>query len=184
MGVLLPQKKTLKDGRALLLRSAYEQDAKLVLNLSYNVISENQTLITTAEEFNFTEEQQKELIFMYRNDPGNLMMIAEFNNTLIGLLTFQRGVFQKYAHNGSIGMIVHKDYRNKGVGRALLSTFIDWGYQNPLIEKLCLEVLASNKGAITLYKQLGFEEEGRQLKQVKLGNGHYDDLITMGHFLD
>lgn len=184
MGVIIPYQFISKGNQKILLRSPTPLDAKAVLHLSYNVISENDTLVTTVEEFLVTEEMQKDYIQMYSNDPRNCMIVAECNKKIIGLLTFQGGTLQKYSHHGTIGMIVDQKFRGFGIGRSLLLAFIQWADYNPLLEKVCLEVLASNTNAISLYKSLGFIEEGRQRKQVKIGNGMYEDLIIMGKFLD
>lgn len=184
MGTIIPYEFISRDGTRIFIRSASPLDAGAVIELSYDVISENDTLVTTIEEFTITEEQQREFIHIYNTDPENVMIVAEYNRKIIGLLTFQRGALLKYAHLGSIGMIVDESFRGKGIGKALLMTLIQWADYNPLLEKLCLEVLASNKKAFALYKSLGFIEEGRQIKQVKVKNGKYDDLIIMGKFLN
>ncbi len=48
---------------------------------------------------------------------------------------------------------------------------------------LQLEVFATNTRAISLYQALGFQEEGRFVKQIKLGPGMYVDTIRMGQFV-
>ena len=47
------------------------------------------------------------------------------------------------------------------------------------IEKVILNVLDTNTRAIKLYKELGFTEEGRQIKAVKQADGEYADMIQM-----
>ncbi|PEL51659.1 N-acetyltransferase [Bacillus toyonensis] len=71
---------------------------------------------------------------------------------------------------------------NYGIGRALLETLINWAKNNSKIEKVCLEVMEDNLGAIQLYKNLGFFEEGRKAKGVKLDDG-YQNLILMALFV-
>jgi len=70
-----------------------------------------------------------------------------------------------------------------GIGRALLLALILWAQQQPAIEKLCLEVFTTNTRAITLYQALGFQEEGRLVKQIKLGTGIYVDTLRMARFV-
>lgn len=184
MGAMIPYQFISKSGHKILLRSATPSDARAILQLSYEVISENDTLVMTIEDFSVTENQQSDYIAVYNQDPSNIMIIAEYNHNVIGILTFQGGVLQKYSHHGSVGMIVNKNWRSSGVGKALLTTFLVWADEHPLLEKICLEVLASNQKAISLYKKLGFIEEGRQKKQLKIANGHYEDQLIMGKFLN
>ncbi|WP_161568310.1 GNAT family N-acetyltransferase [Anaerobacillus alkaliphilus] len=184
MGAIIPHEFITRNGNRVILRTGSPRDAGAIVKLSYDVIKENDTLITTVEEFTVTEEQQREFIFFYNEDPSNLIIVAEHNQNIIGLLTFQRGMFQKYAHHGTVGMIVNKNWRGNGIGKALLTTLIHWAEFHPLLEKLCLEVLASNNHAIALYKSVGFIEEGRQRNQVKTFDGSYDDIVLMGKLLD
>lgn len=183
MGVIIPFETIIKNGQRVLIRSATDKDADKVLTLSYDVINEGKTLIAISEEFNITTDEQKEFIHLYNNIPLNCILVAEFNHCIIGMLTFQCGTLKRYSHHGTIGMIVDKRWRGMGIGKALLTSLIEWAYFQPTLEKLCLEVLASNTNAISLYKKFGFIEEGRQIKQVKKSVGEYDDIILMGKFL-
>lgn len=178
-----PRQVKIKSGETILLRCANPYDARDVLQLSYDVISENDTLITKASEMQVTEQQQRDYIEMYNESLGNVMIVAYHNHNLIGLLTFQRGIPAKVAHQGTIGMIVRNNWRSKGVGKELLANLILWAEQQSFIEKICLEVLSTNERAIGLYKHFGFIEEGRQNKQVKLSEGNYCDLVIMGKIL-
>ena len=68
-------------------------------------------------------------------------------------------------------MSISKNYRGIGIGKALLKALLDWAKENPLIEKVSLGVLSTNQRAISLYKQMGFLEEGRLIKEYKLNHG-------------
>jgi hypothetical protein len=69
--------------------------------------------------------------------------------------------------------------RNDEPQHALLQSLIDWGESNPTIDKLALAVLATNTRAIAIYRRFEFVEEGRRIKEVKLGPGEYVDDILM-----
>jgi RimJ/RimL family protein N-acetyltransferase len=75
-------------------------------------------------------------------------------------------------------------WRGRGIGTALLRTLLDWAESNPIIEKICLEVFATNENAIRLYKKLGFVEQGVGTKEVKLGPGQYVDVLWMCRFVN
>lgn len=80
-------------------------------------------------------------------------------------------------------MSVLKEFRNKGVGRALIEVILTWAQTHPTIEKVGLAVLATNERAIYLYKSLGFVEEGRRIKEIKIGSNNYVDDILMYKFV-
>ena len=58
-----------------------------------------------------------------------------------------------------INMAVDKDYRRKGIGKALLTSLIDTAIQLN-IKALTLEVRVSNESAQILYRMFGFEFYG------------------------
>ena len=80
---------------------------------------------------------------------------------------------------GEIGMLVDRDWRGCGVGRALVQAAISWARGRGL-HKLCLEVFAHNTAAIALYRKSGFVEEGRRTKQYRRANGELWDSVVMG----
>jgi len=69
------------------------------------------------------------------------------------------------------------------VGTALLQRLLKWAEANPIIEKVALEVFATNDSAIRLYKKLGFIEQGVARKEVKLGPGRHVDVLSMYRFV-
>ena len=87
------------------------------------------------------------------------------------------------SHAGGFGISVNPDWRGQGVGGAMLDTLLEWASDNPRIEKISLDVLASNSGAIRLYEQKGFSIEGRKAKAIKFEDGTYDDDVHMGRFV-
>ena len=80
---------------------------------------------------------------------------------------------------GEIGMLVDRDWRGCGVGRALVQAAISWARGRGL-HKLCLEVFAHNTAAIALYRKSGFVEEGRRTRQYRRANGELWDSVVMG----
>ncbi len=56
-------------------------------------------------------------------------------------------------------MVVHPAYRRKGIATALFDELKDYAEKEKL-ERITLEVRASNVSARALYERLGFEEEG------------------------
>ena len=76
-------------------------------------------------------------------------------------------------------MMIEKDFRNIGIGKLLIKGILNWAELNPFIEKVSLGVFSTNERAIVLYKNMGFIEEGRKIKEFKMGNGEYVDDVLM-----
>jgi ribosomal protein S18 acetylase RimI-like enzyme len=74
-------------------------------------------------------------------------------------------------------MGVRRDLRRRGIGRRLIERTIICARERGL-ERIELEVFASNSPAIKLYEDVGFVLEGVKRRARKI-DGAYDDLIVM-----
>ncbi|MFC0524659.1 GNAT family N-acetyltransferase [Pontibacillus salicampi] len=154
-----------------------------MMKASIRVLEDAPYMLSTVEDAEKVEvEEMCKVIQTFRENPHYLQVIAEIGGYLVGAIEFRNGEKQKISHQGSFGMTVMPEYRNSGIGRILLDALIQWAQENPYIEKVCLEVMEDNHGAIHLYESFGFEEEGRKRKAVKLNRG-YQDLILMALFV-
>lgn len=82
-----------------------------------------------------------------------------------------------FTHRGRLGMGVHPDYRGRRVGTRLLAACVEQA-RGMGIERVELEVYASNAHARHLYEAFGFIVEGYKTRARKL-DGAYDDIIDM-----
>ncbi len=85
---------------------------------------------------------------------------------------------------GDFGMSLLPEFRGIGIGKAMLMALLNWARANEKIEKVNLRVHSKNVSALQLYEKLGFREEGREVRGVKLAVGKYDDVICMSYFVD
>lgn len=180
MGRINEQKITSKNGEIIVLRNGIPDDAANLNDLASEVFNTSDYLITTPEEFSsFDEEQQRERIKKYEEDGGSVLLVAEYNGELIGMIDFQNGKRNRIAHKGTFGMSVRSSWRDKGIGTILLSRLIEWVKNHPTIEVINLGVIEENKSAMALYSKMGFSITGREPFGVKLANGNFLADLTM-----
>ena len=170
---------TTKDNRKFTIREPVVENAEEIINYSKILFASTDQVLTTLEEYTITVESEKQWIEKINGDPNSLILIAEMNKNIIGLLFFISNSKKKISHTGEFGVNVHPKYQGKGIGFALLENLLKWARQNEQIEKLFLQVFASNERAIKLYEKIGFIEEGRFIKAVKQSDGQYIDIIQM-----
>jgi RimJ/RimL family protein N-acetyltransferase len=174
---------TLKTGELVAIRSAQPDDAAQLIAYVRSVLAESPQVLLEPDEFNFTEEQERQWLQDHLDGPGKCVVVAEVSGTVIGCLSFENGSHRRIFHRGSLGVSVRRQWRGRGIGTALLQSLLDWAEANPLIEKIGLSVFANNVDAIRLYKRLGFVEDGRQSREMKLGPGDHADNILMCRFV-
>lgn len=161
------------------LRTGNLDDAEAVFEIQKEVISENEFMISVIEEFNETTEQQRSWIQTILENERETIIVAESKGKVIGLIVFRSKNTKRLAHTGHFFIMIKKDYREMGIGKLLITELLNWAKQNPLIEKVSLGVLSTNHRAISLYKSIGFIEEGRKIKEVKFSEELYVDDILM-----
>lgn len=164
---------------SLKIRTAEVEDAQKILDVVAVIMKTSHHLLTSPEEFNFTVEQETQIIKSHLDHPDKLMIIPEIDEKIIGMLNFSCGGRLRNRHQGEFGMSIHPDYQAKGIGKILLQELIVWAKQNPRLETLRLKVHSKNLAAISLYESCGFTEEGKEIRAIKLPNGSYDDVFGM-----
>jgi putative acetyltransferase len=102
---------------------------------------------------------------------------ALWNNEPCGMAVMYIQPFKKLAHQCLFAIIVSKEYRNRGVGKALIEELMKIAKENFKIEIFHLEVYQDNP-AINLYRRLGFKEFGYQEHFIK-EMGKYRGKIFM-----
>jgi len=100
------------------------------------------------------------------------------NGKLIGVVRLVRDPGKKERHKASIfGMVVASNRRRKGIGRKLLEVAIGAAKELKGVRQLHLTVTATNPGAITLYRQAGFVEYGRERDALLVAGKFHAELL-------
>lgn len=81
-------------------------------------------------------------------------------------------------HSGGIGIMVHRDYQDRGVGTRLMEALLDMADNWLMLTRVELGVFTDNDRAIHLYEKLGFEREGVKRMAV-IRRGRYADELMM-----
>lgn len=80
-------------------------------------------------------------------------------------------------------MIGKEECRGKGIGTFAVTSMINHAFLHLNLRRIQLEVLEYNSIAMSLYKKVGFVEEGRRRKAV-YKDGKYVDMVVMGLLRD
>jgi ribosomal protein S18 acetylase RimI-like enzyme len=173
-----------KDGLPFVVREAVPGDAEQLLAGTRGVFEERlDHLITEPDEFTITLDQERAWIQKYLDADNSILLVAEQAGEIIGWVDLRGNRRRRMRHTGLLGITVVEPWRNRGVGAALLQTLISWATSNPILEKLKLGVMEDNKPALALYRKMGFEEEGRQVREYRKADGTYFNDILMARFV-
>jgi RimJ/RimL family protein N-acetyltransferase len=109
-------------------------------------------------------------------------IVAEQDGKIVGHALLDPMPLEAISHVFRLTIVVHPGYLSQGIGTALMTNLMDWAKQNPDVEKIELLVRATNLRAIRMYSKLGFMEEGRFKKRVRLFDGDFIDDLAMAWF--
>ncbi|RKF44027.1 acetyltransferase [Bacillus wiedmannii] len=169
-----------------MIRLAKEVDAESIMDIRKEIIlSETTTkfFIVSPNKLPNDIDAEKEKIRKSK-EKGNLYIVYEVDNKVVGFLLFNRYELERLRHTGILGMGIREAYCNQGIGTKLIEFLISWAKGQEGLEKICLGVVSINDRAIKVYKRMGFVEEGRQRNQIKYEDGSYGDDVLMGFYIE
>lgn len=163
----------------LSLRPATAADAAPIIDAINIICAEGGAFVVS--EF-ISTPQWHSALYQPVEDPNLLLLIAEVDRSIAGVGNLFR-LHEKTlsVHVSELGIFVPKAFRRQGIGRLLMQEMLAWA-KTCGIEKVVLHVFATNLGAIALYQNFGFVEEGCQKRQIRQGE-QYIDLLCMARFL-
>lgn len=111
------------------------------------------------------------------NGAGVQVLALDEKASVVGWCDVVRNPREGFRHTGQLGMGVLPSFRGQGIGNRLTRATIDAAWAANL-ERIELEVFATNDVAVRLYRKLGFELEGAKRNARKL-DGATDDVLLM-----
>jgi len=168
------------DSSAFVIREARPSDARSYLEC-YRQVMEEGRYIRTEEIRHRRRWWVKRFRTSWTNNEANLVAEEAGTGRVVGSLGLSREEHPVNRHVASLGMMVAKEWRDRGVGSALMAEAIRWAEQMG-VEKLALSVYPDNAPARALYAKFGFVEEGRMTGHSKKSIGYRDEIV-MGLWL-
>lgn len=166
MAAIIPLEMSLKSGQTITIRSLKEGDEEAFLDFLAQIPHDSNHTNQYVGKKLLTVDQVKARIEKNTPDPVTLDIAVFAGSKLIGFLNFRMPDPDHpwYQHLGRFGMMVRKDYWGQGIGKKLLSLFephaIECG-----ISRVEAEVRSANERGVTLYKNSGYEIEGRRKRR-------------------
>jgi len=153
------------------------------------IASLNRCLDAVARERRFiglvegtTLKQSEEFVRGLLEGGGVQLLTVDGTGSVVGWCDIRRPRLEGFRHCGILGMGLLPHVRGRGLGRRIAEAAIAAARERG-VERIELEVFASNVVAIALYERLGFVREGAKASARKL-DGRYDDVVLMAILLE
>ena len=159
-------------------RAADPGDAEGLTRLAEAVSGEPEAWLISADGEWRSVGDERRYLKALRRYPHAAVFVAERagDGAMIGRLSVARDTHPASSHVADLGLMVAKDARRQGVGRALLEAAVDWA-RAARIRKLELHVFPWNEPAITLYETFGFEREGYRKAHYRRAGEDVDAIL-------
>ena len=108
---------------------------------------------------------------------GAHFVAIDTGGEVVGWCDIARPPLEGFRHCGRLGTGLLPRFQGRGIGRRLAVAAIDAARARG-VERVELDVFASNTRAIRLYERLGFVHEGVRRRSRKI-DGAYDDNVMM-----
>ncbi len=161
----------------LFIRQATLEDASAIVNAEKEIAQTPGFFCSLPSEL--SEQNVAHTIAALEKSTEGIYLIAEKNGRIVGHAFLEPLPLKSISHVASLNIGVHQGWQEKGIGSELMRRLIEWAKNSSNIEKIELNVRASNKRAISLYIKMGFIEEGRLKNRIKISANHYLDDILM-----
>jgi RimJ/RimL family protein N-acetyltransferase len=108
-------------------------------------------------------------------------LLAIRDGKVVGCGTVVRDPYSWSPHVGEIRMVISRDVRGQGVGRALSQETFALALGTAELDKLVAQMTVDQQAAIALFESLGFKAEALLRDHVRDAGGRKHDIVVLGH---
>lgn len=172
---------TARDGRRIVLRALSMRDLDAAVKFVNNLVKERGTNgdlgILLDKRTNRKEERRWLARRVAAIGSGAAFSVAAFDgNKLIGNCEVVRQPFQDLRHFGTLGIAIVDGYRGIGLGRRMMEVLLRVSERGG-VDLVELTVLSINRGAVKLYRNLGFVRCGFVPAKFRRGTRRIDEIV-------
>lgn len=137
------------------IRPAAEKDIKAITEI-YNEAIENTTATFDTEVKTIDNRME----WFHSHDEQHPVIVGEINGEVVGWASLSRWSDRcAYDSTAEVSVYVHKDFRDKGVGKRLLEVITLEGEEKK-IHTILSRITEGNEKSIYLHERLGYEHVG------------------------
>jgi len=173
------QRIILKNGKEAWLRNGDVSDRNAAYENFNATHAETDYLLSYPEENSFDPEQEGQFLKEKAESPNEIEILAVVDGKVIGMAGIEAvGTKYKVKHRAELGISILREYWGLGLGKALTKACIQCARDAGYVQ-LELNVVADNKRAISVYRDLGFEEFGRNPRGFNSRTNGFQELVYM-----
>ena len=177
------QEITLQNGTKLIIRPAVPADGAAIIDYLNVIAGESDNITFGPGDFGKSIEQEQAFLKNLQDSSNEILVVGIVEGDICSVANISGGGRPRTEHNASFGITVREKLWRQGIGKAVITYLLDWAKNTQIIRKINLSVRTDNSGAISLYKSVGFEQEGIHTREMLI-NGVFIDTVEMGKNID
>lgn len=167
--------------QAVEIRLAIPGDAAGILALNERVAGDSAYFLAYETDPGSGADMLRAKLGAGGGDSG-CVLVACVNGGIVGVLLARAHQHPSFVGVVQIGLCIDSEWRRAGIGRGLVDAAIAWARVGGH-RRLQLAVVDGNKGALALFENAGFVQEGA-LRAAAMIDGKRHDVLPMGLLLD
>ena len=166
------------DGVTYTIRAAHQDDLSGLVDAIRRVAEEG-TYIEAEAVVQLLDHE--EVVLRHNEVRSRMMFVATAGEDVVGWLHMDLPETEKLSHTAVLTVGVLPEYRDHGIGSALLERGTEWAREHGF-EKLYNSVPSTNETAIEFLEDHGWETDAVREEHYKI-DGDYVDEVMMASFL-
>jgi len=160
----------------LVLRALEPEDIDLLYRWENNMeIWEVSNTLTPFSKHQLKKYIEQAQLDVFQTKQLRLIIELEESAQAIGMIDLFD--FDAFHQRGGVGIIIHKDFRQKGYAFDALNMFCDYCFNNLALNQLYANISESNKASITLFEKAGFDLIGIKKAWRKTKDGFENERL-------
>ena len=169
-----PKQVKLEDGQRIIIRPLIPQDESALIEFFRSIPEEDLLYLRDdIKDHEVIKHWCKNV-----NYEETLPLIADIEGKIIGDATLHQEKRGWKSHIGTIRVVIHPQYRGRGIGRTLVQELIQVALDIGLV-KLDAEFMAEQTRQIAIFEKLGFVNMSVLPQHVKDLKGESHDLVIL-----
>ena len=169
----------LKNGAKACLRNGDASDGLAVYENFNQTHAETDYLLSYPDENSFDPEQEARFLKEKTESSNEVEILALVDGKVVGTAGIEAvGHKYKVKHRAEFGISVLRAYWGIGLGKALTRACIQCARDAGYVQ-LELNAVAGNERAISLYRDMGFVEFGRNPRGLNSRESGFQELVYM-----
>ena len=160
----------------LVLRALEPEDIDLLYQWENNIeIWEVSNTLTPFSKHQLKKYIDQAQLDIFQTKQLRLIIELEQSKQVIGMIDLFD--FDAFHQRGGVGIIIHKEHRQKGYAFDALNMFTDYCFNSLALKQLYANISESNNASIQLFEKSGFMLVGTKKAWRKTKNGFEDERL-------